>query len=117
MPKPEPSPKPNLTSIHQLQDFPLHIKWPNDVYYKRERKLAGVLVIDSSEEKVEDEDHLNCIVAAGINVNNPKPTGCINDLLPAEWNIRLSVEEVVAETINQFERETSLDIEDPKLSP
>jgi len=43
-------------------------------------------------------------LAAGLNVANSKPNGCINDMLAADSDKLLCVEEVLAETMNKFER-------------
>lgn len=40
---------------------------------------------------------------AGINVANSKPTVCLNDFLPTEFDNLLTVEAVIAETMNKLE--------------
>ena len=42
----------------------LHVKWPNDIYYK-DKKFAGIL---AESEKLDNKNYL--IVGIGINVNN-----------------------------------------------
>ncbi|KAI1732506.1 biotin/lipoate a/B protein ligase family domain-containing protein [Ditylenchus destructor] len=78
------------------EEFPVRVKWPNDVYYERNIKIAGVLI-----DVISKDDYLDCITAAGINVANSKPVGCLNDILPEEK--QLNIDEVIAEVMNKFE--------------
>ncbi|KAH7703446.1 Protein BPL-1 c, partial [Aphelenchoides avenae] len=87
-----------VCSLVDVEDFPLKIKWPNDIYYGRSYKMGGCLV--STSVGVSD---MNCTISAGLNVANSKPTVCINDMLPEDTEKLLNVEEVVAAVMNKFE--------------
>uniref|UniRef100_A0A915DLH5 BPL/LPL catalytic domain-containing protein n=1 Tax=Ditylenchus dipsaci TaxID=166011 RepID=A0A915DLH5_9BILA len=80
------------------ENFPLQIKWPNDLYFERKHKIGGVLV-DSLLKATQYE----CMIAGSINVINTKPTMCLNDMLPTDCDRTLTVEEVLAEIMNKFE--------------
>ena len=58
-----------------LQNLPIQIKWPNDIY-SGNQKICGVLC---NSEYFEKEFHI--ISGVGINVSNCEPTTCINQLL------------------------------------
>ncbi|KAE9550485.1 hypothetical protein FO519_006304 [Halicephalobus sp. NKZ332] len=87
-----------VVSILKIDDFPLKIKWPNDLYFNRLFKMGGILVTSSISEEL-----LHCVIGAGLNVANSKPTVCLNDMLPEDSDKILTVEEVIAETMNKFE--------------
>uniref|UniRef100_A0AC34G4W1 BPL/LPL catalytic domain-containing protein n=1 Tax=Panagrolaimus sp. ES5 TaxID=591445 RepID=A0AC34G4W1_9BILA len=87
-----------VKSLLNLPDFPIKIKWPNDIYYRREYKLGGIMITSSIYKSL-----LQCTIGAGINVANSEPTKCINDLIPDDCEKRVTVEEVIAETMNKFE--------------
>ncbi|RCN36359.1 putative biotin--[acetyl-CoA-carboxylase] ligase, partial [Ancylostoma caninum] len=104
-----------------LEDFPLRIKWPNDFYFNRSHKVGGLL----ATAKCRDDGllisiglcrlavrsqiftrslfHLQIPSGAGINVSNPQPTVCLNDMVPDGSDVKFNVEEVIAETLNRFE--------------
>uniref|UniRef100_A0A914N4H7 BPL/LPL catalytic domain-containing protein n=1 Tax=Meloidogyne incognita TaxID=6306 RepID=A0A914N4H7_MELIC len=85
-----------------IPDFPIRIKWPNDLYYKREFKLGGILVSSS-----QSDNGYNCSIGVGLNIANSKPTICINDLISKEMG-KLETEDVIAKILNKFE--TQLDL-------
>ncbi|VDK52635.1 unnamed protein product [Anisakis simplex] len=87
-----------VCSLHDLKDFPLRIKWPNDIYYGRTYKMGGLLVNASTRD-----EHIICTLGAGLNVANSKPTVCINDMLPVDSGTEVTVEEFIANTLNKFE--------------
>uniref|UniRef100_A0A158R4T8 BPL/LPL catalytic domain-containing protein n=1 Tax=Syphacia muris TaxID=451379 RepID=A0A158R4T8_9BILA len=87
-----------ICSLHGLQDFPLRIKWPNDIYYRRSFKMGGLLVNGSTSG-----DQMICTLGAGLNVANKKPTVCINDMLEGYSNVKITVEEFIANALNKFE--------------
>ena len=87
-----------VQSILQIDEFPLKIKWPNDIYFNRLFKMGGILVTSSISG-----DLLHCVIGAGLNVANSKPTVCLNDMLPEDSDKILTVEEVIAQTMNKFE--------------
>lgn len=80
-----------------IPNFPIRIKWPNDLYYKREFKLGGILVSSS-----QSENGYNCSIGVGLNIANSKPTICINDLINKEMD-KLETEDVIATILNKFE--------------
>ncbi|KAL3116154.1 hypothetical protein niasHT_002278 [Heterodera trifolii] len=82
----------------EIPDFPIRLKWPNDIYYERSYKLGGLIVQVSH-----CGPNYCCTVGVGLNVANAKPTICINDMLPMHSNRQLTVEEVLAWTMNEFE--------------
>ncbi|KAK6736420.1 hypothetical protein RB195_019229 [Necator americanus] len=79
-------------------DFPLRIKWPNDFYFNRSHKVGGLLATAKCRD-----DGLLVSIGAGINVSNSQPTVCLNDMVPDGSDIKFSIEEVIAETLNRFE--------------
>lgn len=87
-----------VCSLHGLKDFPLRIKWPNDIYYGRAFKMGGLLVNAST-----NGDCIVCTLGAALNVANSKPTVSINDMLPIDSGIELTVEEFIANALNKFE--------------
>uniref|UniRef100_A0A183BMT3 BPL/LPL catalytic domain-containing protein n=1 Tax=Globodera pallida TaxID=36090 RepID=A0A183BMT3_GLOPA len=82
----------------EIPDFPIRLKWPNDIYYGRSYKLGGLIVQAS-----QCDSNFCCAVGVGLNVANAKPTVCINDMLPVHSNRQLTVEEVLAQTMTEFE--------------
>lgn len=80
----------------ELENFPLKIKWPNDLYYGRTCKLGGLIVNATTIN-----DRTVCTIGAGLNLSNSKPTACINDFLPADLRIRQ--EDYIANTLNKFQ--------------
>ncbi|VDM42461.1 unnamed protein product [Toxocara canis] len=104
-----------ICSLHDLKDFPLRIKWPNDIYYGRKFKMGGLLVNAST-----NDDSTVCTLdfalrfgmglGAGMNVANSKPTVCVNDMLPIDSGVEITVEEFIANTLNKFERRLSLSV-------
>lgn len=87
-----------ICSLYDLQDFPLKIKWPNDIYYGRAFKMGGLLVNASS-----NGDQMVCTLGAGLNLSNGKPTVCVNDMLLAYSEAQLKAEEFIANALNKFE--------------
>ncbi|EJD74799.1 biotin protein ligase 1 [Loa loa] len=80
----------------ELENFPLKIKWPNDIYYGRTCKVGGLIVNATTIN-----DKTICTIGSGLNLSNSKPTTCINDLLPADLRIRQ--EDYIANTLNKFQ--------------
>ncbi|KAI6205134.1 hypothetical protein M3Y94_00758200 [Aphelenchoides besseyi] len=87
-----------ILSLVDISDFPLKIKWPNDIYYGRSYKMGGIIVSASCQN-----GFMRCIISAGINIANSHPTVCVNDMLPADSDQMLCVEETLAEIMNKFE--------------
>lgn len=84
-------------NVSGYPDFPLRIKWPNDLYYDRSHKVGGMLL----QCRTRDDSHLVSI-GCGLNVSNEKPTICLNDMLPKEAETRITREQLIAETMNRF---------------
>ncbi|CAG9534017.1 unnamed protein product [Cercopithifilaria johnstoni] len=80
----------------ELENFPLKIKWPNDLYYGRTCKMGGLIVNATTIN-----DKTVCTIGAGLNLSNNKPTACINDFLPPDLKIRQ--EDYIANTLNKFQ--------------
>ncbi|KAF1766258.1 hypothetical protein GCK72_006214 [Caenorhabditis remanei] len=78
-------------------DFPLRIKWPNDLYCDRSHKVGGMLLSCKTRD-----DAFQLSIGCGMNVSNEKPTLCLNDMLPKEAETRITKEQLIAETINRF---------------
>lgn len=87
-----------VISLLEMPDFPLKIKWPNDIYYNRSYKMGGIVITAST-----CGSSVRCTIGAGLNVSNSLPTVCINDMIPSDCDKSLKVEEVLAETMNKFE--------------
>ena len=95
-----------------LQDIPIGIKWPNDVYLHENRsplsKLCGILVTTSiTGIKV------SASIGIGVNLNNPKPTMCLNQIIEdnADEQLRpgkISLEHFVATVLNRLEELVNL---------
>lgn len=80
------------------------MKWPNDIYYQDSSngisvKVGGVLVTTSIMGS-----KVVAAVGCGINLNNQRPTLCLNDIVrQAGENRPLSVEHFLASVFNQLE--------------
>uniref|UniRef100_A0A0N5C785 BPL/LPL catalytic domain-containing protein n=1 Tax=Strongyloides papillosus TaxID=174720 RepID=A0A0N5C785_STREA len=95
-----------VDAIHALvdvEDLPLKIKWPNDIYWDRKYKMGGIIVKCSIVR-----DNFRCIMGAGINISNEKPTVCLNQFLRELYGIELSLELVLAEIMNKFEEHVKI---------
>ncbi|KAI8912559.1 biotin-protein ligase [Gorgonomyces haynaldii] len=87
-----------LKSIPGLQDIPVHLKWPNDIYCKTSQglmKMGGILVTSEYKDK-----QFYLTVGCGLNVCNPKPTTCVQSLVQTP----VSMETCLASIIVHFER-------------
>ncbi|KAK0416252.1 hypothetical protein QR680_012378 [Steinernema hermaphroditum] len=91
-----------LTKV-KTTEFPLRIKWPNDLYFDRKYKMGGILVTASMEK-----DKLHCVLGAALNVANSQPTVCLNDFITPEMSAKLTVEETLAAIMNKFEKYADL---------
>uniref|UniRef100_A0A8R1HTD2 BPL/LPL catalytic domain-containing protein n=1 Tax=Caenorhabditis japonica TaxID=281687 RepID=A0A8R1HTD2_CAEJA len=78
-------------------DFPLRIKWPNDLYFDRSHKVGGMLLTCKPRD-----DSFLMNIGCGMNVSNEKPTICLNDMLPKEAETKITREQLIAETLNRF---------------
>ncbi|CEF71337.1 Biotin--protein ligase [Strongyloides ratti] len=89
----------SIKNLTQIPDFPIQVKWPNGIYYDKKVKIGYVRMKCSVYGNV-----YKCIISGGINIDNSKPTTCINDLLPNYKDPKLSVPIVIAEILNNFEK-------------
>lgn len=86
------------------QDLQLGVKWPNDVYHqdvsrKINTKIGGVLVTTSIMGSI-----VVAAIGCGVNLNNQRPTLCLNDLIRQVGETRpLSLEHFLAAVFNQLE--------------
>ncbi|CAO4365666.1 unnamed protein product [Caenorhabditis nigoni] len=86
-----------VRNLSGYPDFPLRIKWPNDLYCDRSHKVGGMLLQCKSRD-----DSFQLSIGCGMNVSNEKPTLCLNDMLPKEAETRITKEQLIAETLNKF---------------
>uniref|UniRef100_A0ACD5Z884 Uncharacterized protein n=1 Tax=Avena sativa TaxID=4498 RepID=A0ACD5Z884_AVESA len=89
----------DLCCAKGLPELDVRIKWPNDLYMKG-LKVGGILCTSSYEPKV-----YNICTGIGLNVDNDKPTTCLNAALQElEANSpRLTREDIIATFFNKFE--------------
>ncbi|XP_062224007.1 biotin--protein ligase 2-like [Phragmites australis] len=82
-----------------LPELDVRIKWPNDLYLKG-LKVGGILCTSFYEPKV-----YNVCTGIGLNVDNEKPTTCLNaGLQEIKANSpRLKREDIIASFFNKFE--------------
>ncbi|CAN6237237.1 unnamed protein product [Urochloa humidicola] len=82
-----------------LPELDVRIKWPNDLYLKG-LKVGGILCTSSYEPKV-----YNICTGIGLNVDNEKPTTCLNAALqkPNVISPKLKREDILAYFFNKFE--------------
>ncbi|CAM8877775.1 unnamed protein product [Rhodiola kirilowii] len=77
----------------------IKIKWPNDLYLHG-LKVGGILCTSTYKEK-----KFNVSAGIGLNVDNEKPSTCLNSVLQelTSGASQLKREELVAAFFNQFE--------------
>nr|CAB3448943.1 unnamed protein product [Digitaria exilis] len=82
-----------------LPELDVRIKWPNDLYLKG-LKVGGILCTSSYEAKV-----YNICTGIGLNVDNEKPSTCLNAALKEANAISpvLKKEDILAYFFNKFE--------------
>lgn len=95
-----------LIYSYHLQVLDISIKWPNDIYANGNQKIGGLVInttLQGSQAIVN--------IGSGINLNNSRPTVCINDLI-REYNTCvpnnklpiLKYELLIAMIFNEIER-------------
>lgn len=95
----------SIRSMPGYQDVELRLKWPNDIYYRDQMKLGGVLVTSTIMG-----GNVHATIGCGVNVANSHPTICINDIIQhhnTETGSSLSLlspSQVVAMTVSAIER-------------
>lgn len=86
-----------ILSIPGYEDLPLKVKWPNDIYcfsdqntHAISRKLGGVLV----QANYINDKSTRLLIGIGLNIDNPKPTYCLNELI-SSLNLHSTTRELV----------------------
>ncbi|CAM0946677.1 unnamed protein product [Alopecurus aequalis] len=89
----------DLSCAKGLPELDVRIKWPNDLYLKG-LKVGGILCTSSYEPKF-----YNICTGIGLNVDNEKPTTCLNAALQElkTNSPRLTREDILASFFNKFE--------------
>ncbi|KAI8929537.1 biotin-protein ligase [Entophlyctis helioformis] len=67
-----------VQSLPGCKALPVCLKWPNDIYARTPdglRKIGGILITSEYTAGV-----FSLVVGCGLNVSNPRPTLCLNDL-------------------------------------
>ncbi|KZV28835.1 biotin--protein ligase-like [Dorcoceras hygrometricum] len=77
----------------------VRIKWPNDLYLDG-AKVGGILCTSVYKSK-----KFNVSAGIGLNVDNQKPTTCLNSVLQrlTPFTHRLQLEDIIAAFFNKFE--------------
>jgi biotin--protein ligase len=80
------------------ENVALKIKWPNDIFYKNNAKIGGILVKSAIMA-----DTLTAQIGIGVNIDNDHPTLCLNSILK-ELNLeKFTVEKFISKCLNRFE--------------
>ena len=85
------------------------MKWPNDIYYQdvsrgMHAKIGGILVTTSIAGSL-----VMAAIGCGVNLNNQRPTVCLNDLIRQVGDsCPLSLEHFLAAVFNQLENLVNL---------
>ncbi|CAM8882970.1 unnamed protein product [Rhodiola kirilowii] len=89
----------DVCSAHGFPPLDIKIKWPNDLYLHG-LKVGGILCTSTYKEK-----KFNVSAGIGLNVDNEKPSTCLNSVLQelTSGASQLKREELVAAFFNQFE--------------
>ncbi|XP_035221413.1 biotin--protein ligase-like [Stegodyphus dumicola] len=100
----------SLAIVHGIKKIPgfgyldLRLKWPNDIYYGKDKKLGGVIAHTTIQGNV-----AHVYSGCGINVNNSRPTTCLNDIIKYHNAVHsdilplLETEQVIACTLTEME--------------
>ncbi|PKA60036.1 hypothetical protein AXF42_Ash009720 [Apostasia shenzhenica] len=83
-----------------LPQLDVRIKWPNDLYLNG-IKVGGILCTSTYSSK-----KFNISAGIGLNLDNDKPTTCLNAALQAITSVscRLGKEDILAAFFNNFEK-------------
>lgn len=75
------------------------IKWPNDIYYHRDKKVGGIICQSYFNGRAYD-----VTIGIGINISNTKPTTCMDEIASnlQKKKIVLGRSTVLASFCNQF---------------
>lgn len=90
----------DICDRHGLPCVDVKIKWPNDLYLNG-LKVGGILCTSTYRSK-----KFNVSAGIGLNVNNEKPTTCLNAALRevSAGKYLFSREDILAAFFNKFER-------------
>lgn len=88
-----------IKKFDKMDELDLKIKWPNDIYYKSQHKLVGILTNSQFQG--------NCakfFIGTGINLSNDKPTYSLKNIFEEEFKEQfdISKEQLIAEILNQI---------------
>ncbi|VEN62867.1 unnamed protein product [Callosobruchus maculatus] len=65
-----------IKTVRGCEDLNIGIKWPNDLYVNGHIKIGGVMLQSSITDRCAIMN-----IGCGVNLNNPNPTMCINELI------------------------------------
>ena len=83
----------------RCEDLDLNLKWPNDIYANKSKKIGGVLCQSSLFRRT-----FEVAIGVGLNVDNSEPSTCLNDLLAStETTRRLTRGEVLGQFCTTFQ--------------
>ena len=85
----------SLAVVTSVGTVPLKVKWPNDIYYSN-IKMGGVLILSNVSKDV-----MVVNVGLGFNLDNSKPTLCLNEILS---DGKMSRETFFAQVFNTIEK-------------
>ncbi|THU71185.1 hypothetical protein C4D60_Mb08t32870 [Musa balbisiana] len=88
-----------LCQTNGLPQLDIRIKWPNDLYLNG-LKVGGILCTSTYRSK-----HFNVCAGIGLNLDNEKPTACLNAVLKEinSGSLCLRREDILASFFNKFE--------------
>ncbi|TRY60840.1 hypothetical protein DNTS_026780 [Danionella cerebrum] len=95
----------SVRTLSGYQDVDLRLKWPNDIYYKDQVKIGGVLLRSSLMGST-----YTVMIGCGFNVSNSSPTLCINELVrrlnqdQSETLPELQIEQLMGRSITLLEK-------------
>ncbi|KAJ3045779.1 biotin holocarboxylase synthetase [Rhizophlyctis rosea] len=96
-----------IKGVPGLDNLPVHLKWPNDLYCRTDeglKKIGGILVTSSYQN-----GKFSLFVGCGINISNAKPTTSVNELIQLHNQKHnttlplLTTEAVLAKILARFE--------------
>lgn len=90
-----------VRTLPGYEEVELRLKWPNDIYYRDQVKLGGVLIRSSVMGHT-----FNLRIGCGFNVSNSQPTVCVNDAVRTQGCglAELSPEQLIGRSVTLLER-------------